>query len=312
METFMDKTLDFSFELSFTAPNKRVVQFSAAYKDEFDTNNKPIKGYNILYSESDYNSLFVAVNKTLVEEGLFIHNVNNYSMVNMGFYKVEAVFADDTRQVSPKFDVFSLKLSKREQEYAKSLLNRSMFSYFTGPGNIPVLFYNRKIAGTKCECAPEGQGSAAFNCMKCLGTGFVGGYSNPILGFVDFSAPDGVGRDNGKIITTESSSNAIRTSAGFVLLRAYDIVRELRPPNQCWVIMNTQVTRFNSRPVDIIAPIKVLESGHPIYKTNLWFPTYYPDIIPYRQISPETNKIVSFMDEYDKMASSLQIRAQDS
>jgi hypothetical protein len=300
----MSKLYNYSFEVRYATPIKRELVFSAAPVTEYPL-PPTIKGFNILYGAYKNAQALAPLNKDLIDGVSFTHVLANYSQIPTGVYRVEAELEDGTKEQSELFDLFSFKVSKRETEYADAFLRRSMFEFFTGPGNIPVLFYPRRVSGEKCACSPVGQGSAAFNCMNCLGVGFIGGYHGPILGFIDYASMDGKTKDNGKIIIAENSSNAIRTSAGFVLLRAYDIIRELRPPFQAWEVINVQVSRFNARPVHLQMPVKMLDSGHPIYKLPLLQPEYYPDVIPYRQIDKETGLIVSFEDEYDKMASSL-------
>lgn len=235
-----------------------------------------------------------------VEDESFTHLIPNYSQTPTGFYKVEAEL--DTGEIlwSSEYDVYAQYIP-----YDEVLLLRGMFNAFTGPGNIPVMVYPRRTFGTKCDCAPPGQGSYSAQCMKCLGVGFVGGYHKPVLAFVDFRNIDVKDRDHGKQIINESTSNVIHMSAGYTIPKTYDIVRELNAPMPAYLIQNVQFAKHNSRPLDCFCTVKQVDSGNPIYKIDMPRLTYVSRWGHYVKRLPDGTR-TTFRDEYDKMVAGLQ------
>lgn len=293
--------LQYDVEVVDCTPTSRKLGWTARldeYELPIDFDPAPV-AFNVWYADTPSEEK-VKLNEEPITDNYFNHITTNYSQQPPSVeYELEAIFPDGSTRRSDRVDVYTAP-----EQYTRVLLSQSMFNEYTGPGNIPAFVYHRRTSGIRCECAPPGQGSYSANCMKCMGTGFLGGYHAPILTFITFNGLDVKSRELGRLIVTDATQNSISSSAGFTIPRPYDVIRELNPPMPLWLVENVQITKFNSRPISFICPVKQADSGHPLYKVRTPKVHYMPSVVPYIRRT-EDDEVITFRDEYDQMVRSI-------
>lgn len=252
-----------------------------------------IKGFNILFCESP-SGPFVRVNSELITESFYKHISFNYSKFKNYYYILEAEFHDGKKEKSGTLTIYPQQLKAM-----RTILNVHVFDTMSGVSqikNTPVIFYQSRTSGQACSrCViNKNIGSIASGCPVCDGTGYEGGYYNPILAWVDYKQAFSLSKNESNIMTEENSTQLITTSAFFLVPKPGDYFREIFPPNRLYsVVQILQRSEDSNKPISVTFSVQEELSQHPLFKKEI--PQIeFPDKFYY-------NKIFTSYEEYSNI-----------
>lgn len=270
--------------------------------EETDPPLAPI-GYNIYFSETSQN--FTKVNADLVDNKTFLHIYPNYSKSIRAWYKIEAVMEDGTTQLTR-----ALSFIPNLNEYQKTMGLRFLFwsmSFPAGSGSVPALVFPARKSGAKCKiCSMPGQGSFLSKCKTCYGTGFDGGYYEPVLVFLSYNMAFQKSKSNTGDRISEEVPQSVELSTEWAIIGPNDYIMELEAPNRLWAAQNVSINEFNGYPISQRVGLMQEESGHPLYSLTLPHFTQ-PDKIVYKDFSRlnDEGKPWTVRDTYYEMAAQI-------
>lgn len=130
---------------------------------------------------------------------------------------------------------------------------------------IELCIYKRRHWGEQCtECFDAVlETSTTANCAECLGTGFVGGYWNPvnILGKLE---PLIKTRDLMDRLNYQENINTQAHLRAFPLVQKDDILHE-KCRNSLWYINTVSLVEHGRYPVKQLAELKEIDRADPLY-----------------------------------------------
>lgn len=221
-----------------------------------------ITGFNLYHTETR-NDIPIKVNKELILDLEFQHIFENFTKFTRGYYQLEGVLSTGVSIFSSFFDILAKNII-----FAEEMLRRDMFDLAGDvvPDNLPVLFYQKRFFGQTCSrCYVKGMGSFQAKCVECEGTGYQGGFHNPVMGWISYNAMLPQAIQNTGLKVTESSEVIVRTSSGFSYLKQGDCFREFLTPNRLFAVTGLQRTEFSNMPITYYALCKQIDSYHPLY-----------------------------------------------
>lgn len=230
-----------------------------------------IRGFNIYYTET-LSTPLVRVNQELVDGMSFTHVLANYNKFPRAFYQVEAIDSEGNSYKSGIKDIF-----ERPDLYTQQIIKREMFDLMSDvvPLTLPVALYQRRTSGKNCpRCSPGKQmGPMQNKCIVCFGTGYEGGFYEPVVIFINYESLLNNQQSNTGLRIQQENQTSASTSSGFGYIRINDYIREILMPNRLFCVSNLQSTESLNRPITYRMSLQQEESEHPLYMLSI--PTGY-------------------------------------
>ena len=108
-------------------------------------------------------------------------------MVKNYYYQVHAVEKTSCGTVVQTFKSELIELEDPPDLMANYIIEEHLFAHQYVYG-VPALVYTKKTEGPRCDCWDQVlKRVTKSNCLRCKGSGFVGGYYPPIPVWMDFS-----------------------------------------------------------------------------------------------------------------------------
>lgn len=278
---FRDDLLQIDFYTQESNPTYKKLAWSLKPQPDTDQVFDAV-GFNLYYSIIP-NNIWTKLNTTPITDNFFIHNVPRYVKVDRGYYQVEAVAASGATLRSHTFDVY-IPPDRTAMKMSKEFLWWLMDKHGTLIDNIPVFQYVKRTYGCNCpKCKQPGIGVLKANCPICFGTGFEGGYHEPVLTFVTYGGNFSSSKtDLGNRVSSEVSQQA-ETSAEVSMFDVGDFIREAQAPYRLFNVASVSFSEYNGRPLKLFLQLQLEESGHPLWKMKL--PTFtMPEHIHYMKV----------------------------
>lgn len=172
-------------------------------------------------------------------------------------------FTSEKQRVGPIHLVSQPRLA-RTFFVARRMDEKHGIEYSSHTG-IELDIYKRLHWGEKCtECYNEVlEAATTSDCESCLGTGFVGGYWNPIsvLGKLE---PLALSRNLLDRLNFQENVNTQAHMRAFPVLREDDIIHEKRR-NVLWYAQAVQLVEHGRYPVKQLLELREIERNSPLY-----------------------------------------------